>query len=69
MPNVSKQISLKAARVNAGYTQTTMARLLNVNPSTYNGWERGKRMMPADKFVSFGIIVGLDLKSIYLPTT
>lgn len=36
------QISLKAARVNAGFTQKEAANEIGVNPSTLNKWERGK---------------------------
>ena len=34
-------ISLKAARVNAGYTQEEAARLIGVTSDTLSNWERG----------------------------
>lgn len=37
-----KKISLKAARVNAGYSQKEAARLLGVSNKTLCNWENGK---------------------------
>ena len=34
-------ITLKAARINAGYTQKTAAKLLNVSNKTLFAWENG----------------------------
>ena len=36
------QITLKAARVNAGFTQTKVAEKLGVSTSTVKNWEQGK---------------------------
>lgn len=36
------QITLKAARVNAGYTQKQAAALLGVDNMTLSNWEKGK---------------------------
>ena len=35
------KLSLKSARVNAGYTQTDVAKLLGKHPSTILNWEKG----------------------------
>lgn len=35
-------ITLKALRVNAGYTQVEAAKALNITPETLSNWERGK---------------------------
>ena len=35
------KITIKAARVNAGYTLTEAAKLLGVNKDTLSNWERG----------------------------
>lgn len=43
------KISLKAARVNAGYTQKQAAKKLNVSNKTLNNWENGKMIPKADK--------------------
>ena len=36
------QITLKAARVNAGYTQKTVAEVLDISVATLKNWESGK---------------------------
>lgn len=43
------QISLKAARVNAGYTQTDVSKKINVDKSTIIKWEKGKTAPRADQ--------------------
>lgn len=37
-----KQISLKAARVNAGYSQKEAAKILGISNKTLCSWENGK---------------------------
>ena len=41
------QISLKAARVNAGYNTTEAAKLFNVSPMTLRKWEKTPGIVPA----------------------
>ena len=36
------EITMKAARINAGYAQKEAARLLKVSRDTVSNWERGK---------------------------
>lgn len=36
------KITMKAARINAGYTQKEAAKLLKVSKDTVSNWERGK---------------------------
>lgn len=36
------EITMKAARINAGYTQKEAAKLLKVSKDTVSNWERGK---------------------------
>lgn len=35
-------MTLKALRVNAGYTQVEAAKALDITPETLSNWERGK---------------------------
>lgn len=35
-------MTLKALRVNAGYTQVEAAKALDITPETLSSWERGK---------------------------
>lgn len=50
------QISLAAARVNAGYTQDDVARELHVSKTTVINWEKGK-VVPA--FIVLNALSGL----------
>ena len=43
------QITLEAARVNAGYTQKEAAKLLHISNKTLQNWESGKSYPSADK--------------------
>lgn len=43
------KITLKAARVNAGFTQKQAAKELKVSNKTLNNWENGKSIPKADK--------------------
>lgn len=43
------QISLAAARVNAGLRQDEAARMIGVTPKTLRGYEQGKVVPPSDK--------------------
>jgi putative transcriptional regulator len=40
--NTALKLTLKAARVNAGLTQTKAAEIIGVTPDTIGNWERGK---------------------------
>lgn len=40
------KLSLKAVRVNAGYSQDDMAKKLNVSTSTISRWEKGVTPIP-----------------------
>lgn len=44
------QITLKAARVNAGFSQTLAAQKINVSVSTLRNWEAGKTF-PNQKYI------------------
>lgn len=44
-----QQITLKAARVNAGYGQNQAAKILNITPKTLSFWENGKSFPTVDK--------------------
>lgn len=46
------RITLKAARVNKGFTQKIVADLLGVAKETVGNWESGKTMPKADQVVA-----------------
>ena len=71
-PNLEKggdkmRVSLKAARINAGYTQKQAADLVGVTPSTIIKWESGKTFPKADKFAELCKIYKADFNDIFLP--
>lgn len=45
------QISLEAARVNAGMTQREVAEQMKVNAATIANWEKGKTTLKVDQFM------------------
>ena len=61
------KISMKAARVNAGYTQADMAQKLEVTRVTYIKWENGKVQIRTPQFRMFCDIVGIGPDGIFLP--
>lgn len=44
------KITLRAARINAGLDQTTVAKELGVNVATISRWENGKSQPTIDQF-------------------
>ena len=46
---VTPQITIKAARINAGYSQKEAAARLRVHPVTLSKWERGISMPKANQ--------------------
>lgn len=63
MGNIFRE-RLKNLRLKAGKTQDDMARLLNINRSTYGEYERGKIMPPVDKIEQIANI--LNVRPYYL---
>lgn len=60
------QISLKAARVNANYTQKEAAKLINVDVSTIVSWENGKTSPRATQLNELCRIYGVPADYIFL---
>ena len=44
------QITLKAARINAGFKQIEAAKLINKSKITLSRWENGKADIPMNEF-------------------
>ena len=61
------QISMKAARVNAGLTQKQMAELMHRTNNTVMAWERGYKMPRADEFKRYCEICGVETADVLLP--
>ena len=63
------QISIAAARVNAGLTQAEMAEKLGVSKATIVSWERGKTVPKINQFQAFCELCKLPMEYIFLPNT
>ena len=61
------QISMAAARVNAGLTQAEVAEMMEVSNKTILNWEKGKVRPRAAQLHLFCEIVGIDQNNIFLP--
>lgn len=61
------QISLAAARVNAGLTQEDVAKELHVSKNTIVNWEKGKAEPSISQGLSLSSIYGIPLDNIFLP--
>ena len=62
------KISLRAARVNAGYSQQEAADLLEVSNKTLGNWENGITFPPADKIIAICNLYGVSYDNLnFLP--
>lgn len=62
------KISLRAARVNAGYSQKEIADKLNVSNKTIGKWEKGETFPGADKIRMLCDLYGVSYDDIiFLP--
>lgn len=61
------KISLKAARVNAGLTQTQVAEALGKNPMTIASWENGKSTPNMRNLYALCALYKMPVRNILLP--
>ena len=62
------KISLRAARVNAGYSQKEAADLLEVSNKTLGNWENGITFPSADKIIAICNLYGVSYDNLnFLP--
>lgn len=62
------KMTLKAARVNAGLTQTEFADALGVSKMTVFEWENGKRRVRPVYMPLIARVTGVSVNDIILPT-
>lgn len=62
-----EKISLKSARVNAGYTQKEVASMLRVAETTVLNWENGKSMINAKNLFKLAYLYKVKVDNISLP--
>ena len=60
------KITLKAARVNAGYSLSQAAEMMDVDPSTVCRWERNGSKIPAVSCLKLCEAYGVDIKDLKL---
>lgn len=62
------KITLQAARVNAGYTQDTAAKLLGISKKTLVSWEKGRTFPSAQKIERICEVYGVHYDQLkFLP--
>lgn len=61
------QISLAAARVNAGLTQIDVAKAMNVGKQTIVNWEKGKSEPKMSQCRELSALYEIPLDNIFLP--
>lgn len=61
------QVSLAAARVNAGMTQEDVARVMRVSKSTIVNWEKGKVIPGIPEIEMMSRLYGIPQDYIFLP--
>jgi transcriptional regulator with XRE-family HTH domain len=59
------QITLEAARVNAGYSQAAAAKLFGVHYQTLARWENDSSKMPYNMIEKIPTIYGVDSNNIF----
>ena len=59
------QITLKAARVNVGLTQSAVAEKLNISISTVKSWEKGKTFPKQPQIERLCEIYGVSYDNIF----
>ena len=62
-----RRITLKAARVNAGFTQKEVAESIGVAETTIVNWENGKNKMPIDGLVKLANLYQMGIDDFLLP--
>lgn len=62
-------IKLETLRIKNDYSQSEMAKMLDIPVSTYYVYETGKRKVPIDVAQKIAEILNEDINNIFLPAT
>ena len=62
-----EKITIRAARVNAGMTQTQVAAVCNVNPATVSRWESGKAFPNGLELMGLAYLYGVKVDDFIVP--
>lgn len=60
------QVTIKAARINSGMTQTDVAKKMNVTPVTISNWEIGKTIPNANQFIELSKLYNVPIECLKL---
>ena len=63
-----RRITLKAARVNAGYTQKEVAKCIGVTETTIFNWENGKNKMPFEGLIKLANLYEMSIDDFLMPS-
>lgn len=61
-------LSLKAARVEKGYTQEALAEKLGITKKTLNSWENGEVEVKPHMIFALACVFGMDPDYLRIPT-
>ena len=61
------QITLHAARINAGFTQREVAKYMNVSQNIVIDWEKGRRELEISEAKRLSKFYRIPLDNIFLP--
>jgi transcriptional regulator with XRE-family HTH domain len=65
---VAKKLTIKAARVSAGYTQATMAEAIGLTREYINTLENGRAPFTKTILLAWSKVTGFDVDDFILPT-
>ena len=65
---MAKKLTIKAARVSAGYTQATMAEAIGLSREYINTLENGRAPFTKTILLAWSKITGFDVDDFILPT-
>ena len=63
-----KQITLKAARANAGMSRKELAREIDACEKSIYNWEEGRTSIPKSYFLAICSVTGFEPEDIILPS-
>lgn len=64
---MAKKLTIKAARVSAGYTQATMAKAIGLTREYINALENGRAPFTKTILLAWSMVTGFDVDDFILP--
>lgn len=66
--SLNGKITLKAARVNAGLTQTELAKKIGKSEATIINWEKNPEKITVENFKKLCLCLNIDMSQIFFET-